>query len=154
MIGHYLTLSKWRPNFKPGNNEVQTTMVWLRFPQLPLEMFGEATLLGIANGVGNAVRLDPIIVEMIKTRYARVCVELDLNGPLSLNVLVWSRKQDIEYEDLHHICFACGRYSYKKEGCMKLSRTSWGGGINSRKWENLWEALQCNYFGRGCFPPM
>lgn len=89
VLDHYLIISKWKPNFKPGENEVRTTLVWLRFPLLPLKMFVESTLLSVGNAVGRAIKVDSITTEMIKGRYARVCVELDLNGPLSPNVLIW-----------------------------------------------------------------
>lgn len=108
VLDHYLTLSKWKPNFKPGDDAVHSTLVWLRPPTLPLKMFVESTLLGIGNAVGKAIKVDTITAEMIKARYAWVCVELNLNGPLPPNVLIWGRKQVIEYEGLHHICFHCG----------------------------------------------
>lgn len=101
---------------------------------LPLELFVESSLLGIGNVVGKVVKVDTITVEMIKARYARVCVELNLNGPLPPNVLVWGRKQPIEYEGLHHICFSCGRYGHKKEYCTGIPSSSEGRAItNSRK---------------------
>lgn len=77
----------------------------------------ESSLLTIGNTVETALKVDTITAEMIKARYARVCVELNLQGPLLPNVLVWGRKQPIEYEGLHHICFLCGRYGHKKDHC-------------------------------------
>lgn len=124
VLDHYLTLSKWKPNFKPGDTTVQSTLVWLRLPTLPLELFVESSLLGIGNAVGTAVKVDTITADMIKARYARVCVELNLQGPLPPNVLVWGRKQPIEYEGLHHICFLCGRYGHKKEHCSGAQPSS------------------------------
>lgn len=44
--------------------------------------------MGVAKGVGKEIRMDPITVEMIKARYARVCVELDLNDPFTNRVKV------------------------------------------------------------------
>lgn len=89
VLDHYLTISKWKSNFKPGENEVRTTLVWLRFPSLPLEMFVETNILRVGNAVGRAVKVDLITADMIKGWYARVCVELDLNGPLPPNILIW-----------------------------------------------------------------
>lgn len=30
IMGHYLAVSKWRSNFKPSDQEMATTLVWLR----------------------------------------------------------------------------------------------------------------------------
>lgn len=124
VMNHYLTISKWKPNFKPGETEITPTLVWLRFPLLPLEMFVEANLLSAGNAVGRAVKVDPITADMIKGRYARVCVELDFNGPLPPNVLLWGRKQTVEYEGLHHICYLCGKYGHKKEYCPSTRQST------------------------------
>lgn len=126
VLDHYLTISKWKPNFRPGANEIRSTLVWLRLPLLPLEMFVEDTLLRVGNAVGRAIKVDPFTADMFKGRYTRVCVELDLHGPLPPNVLIWGRKQPVEYEGLHHICYQYGRYGHKKDQCSAVT-TSPGG---------------------------
>lgn len=113
-MDHYLTISKWLPNFKPRDKDVRSTLVWLRFLQLPLKMFVETSLLQVGNAVGKAIKVDPFTTEMIKGRYARVCVELNLDGILPPNILVYGRKLAVEYEGLHHICFHCEGYGHKK----------------------------------------
>lgn len=128
VLDHYLTISKWTPNLKPGETEISRTLVWLRLPRLPLEMFVESTLLRVGNVIGRAIKVDSFTGEMIKGRYARVCVELDLHGPLPPNVLIWGRKQAVEYEGLHHICYQCGRYGHKKDQCPLLANPTGGEG--------------------------
>lgn len=116
-MGHYLTITKWKPNFKPVETAIHTTLVWIRFPTLPLEMFDDNSMLGIANVVGKAVRVDSHSVDRVKGKYARVCVELDLNATLVPNVLVWGKRQPVEYEGLPHICFSCGKHGHNQEHC-------------------------------------
>lgn len=41
VLGHYLTIAKWRPNLRPGSELVTKTMVWVRFPNLLLEFYDE-----------------------------------------------------------------------------------------------------------------
>lgn len=65
------------------------TLVWIRFPILPLEMFDNKSLMCIASVVGNAMKVDTSTLDKIKGPYARVFVELNLNGTLVPNVLVW-----------------------------------------------------------------
>lgn len=117
ILGHYLTITKWRPNFKLAENEIHTTLVWIRFLTLPLEMFDDKSLLGIANVVGKGVKVDTHSVDKVKGKYARVYMELDLNATLVPNVLVWGKKQPVEYEGLPHICFNYGKHGHKQELC-------------------------------------
>lgn len=83
-------------------------------------MFDDVQLLGIAKSIGKPVKVDTSSVAGINGRYARVCVELNLEGKLAPNVLVWGHKQPVEYEGLHKICFKCGRHGHKKEHCEPL----------------------------------
>lgn len=117
LMGHYLMISKWKPNFKPGDEEVHSTLVWICFPTLPLEMFDDNHLFHIGNAVGKTIKVDRNTVETAHGCFARVFVELNLGKPLPPNVLVWGRKRPVEYEGLHCICFKCGYYGHKMESC-------------------------------------
>ncbi|XP_057441868.1 uncharacterized protein LOC130733658 [Lotus japonicus] len=41
---HYLLVQRWRPMFKPGDDEVRKIAVWVRFPKLPQELYNETFL--------------------------------------------------------------------------------------------------------------
>lgn len=41
---HYLMVVKWKPNFCPFMEKVQSMLVLMRFPKLPLELFDEQVL--------------------------------------------------------------------------------------------------------------
>lgn len=58
ILGHYLTVTKWRPNFRPSMESVDSTLVWVRFPGLPLEFFDEEVLYALGNAVGKAIKID------------------------------------------------------------------------------------------------
>lgn len=132
ILGHYLTITKWRPNSKPSEMEVQTTLAWIRFPTLPLENFDDQSLLKIGNAVGKAIKVDSNTVGTTKGRYARVCVDLNLNEPLVPNILVWGRKQPVEYEGLPRICFKYGRHDHKMENCDKQQQGTPDGGSENK----------------------
>lgn len=36
VMGYYLIISTWRPNFDPSEVVNPTTLVWVRIPKLPL----------------------------------------------------------------------------------------------------------------------
>ena len=37
--GHYLSIRKWEPNFKPSIASVSLIVVWVQFPKLPIEYY-------------------------------------------------------------------------------------------------------------------
>lgn len=68
-------------------------MVWLRFRELPLEVFDEESLADLGELIGRTVKVDPISVDVYRGRYARVCVEMDLGKPLIPSVMVFGEPQ-------------------------------------------------------------
>lgn len=96
VLGYFLTITKWRPNFSPSQNTITTTMVWLRLPKLPLEMFEEKTLMWMGNSVGKALKVDICTSTTARGRSAKLCVEVDLDKPLKPNVMVYSQMFAIE----------------------------------------------------------
>lgn len=39
-MDYYLTVMKWRSNFRPSKQTVTTALISVRFRELPLEVFG------------------------------------------------------------------------------------------------------------------
>ncbi|KAI7995558.1 hypothetical protein LOK49_LG11G02102 [Camellia lanceoleosa] len=50
-------------------------------------------------------------------KFARVCIEMDLNRPLRPRFLLGKKSYAIEYESIHPFCFHCGRVDHCKELC-------------------------------------
>lgn len=113
VMGNYLTISKWRPNFSPSNNVIAGTLVWVRFPGLTLEMFDEKTLMWMGNSMGKALKVDICTSSAIRGKYAKVCIEVTLDRPLKPNVMVYGKRYVVEYEGLTRICFTCGQYGHR-----------------------------------------
>lgn len=44
ILGHYLMVVKWRPNFRSSRQMITSTLIWLQFCEVPLEMFDEESL--------------------------------------------------------------------------------------------------------------
>lgn len=117
VMGHYLTVAKWKMNFRPSVGIVQNTMVWVRFPELPMELFDEEVLFAMGNTIGKAIKIDDTTLIVRRGRYARVCIEVDLEKPLVPFITVLGVQQRVEYEGLHLICFGCGKYDHRSDGC-------------------------------------
>ncbi|KAG8474374.1 hypothetical protein CXB51_033788 [Gossypium anomalum] len=67
--------------------------------------------------VGNVIKLDDDTGNAQKGRFARMTILLDLNKPLISRTKVDGRIQQVEYESLPNLCFACGCYGHTKDMC-------------------------------------
>lgn len=95
VLGHYITISKWRPHFKSKDSTIQTTLACVCIPSIPVEMLEDPSLLNVRDCVGRAIRLDPNTTDMIRGWYARICVELNLDAPLMPTVVVRGKKYSV-----------------------------------------------------------
>lgn len=69
-MGHYLTISKWQPNFCPSSNKevlyakaTLKALVWLRFPKLPLKLYDKEVLYAMGDTIWKAIQVDDTAFE-------------------------------------------------------------------------------------------
>lgn len=55
---------------------------WIRFPKLPIEYFFAQWLHRVGNKIGRTLKVDVATFETSSGKYARACVEVDLQKPL------------------------------------------------------------------------
>ncbi|KAK2981990.1 hypothetical protein RJ640_007582 [Escallonia rubra] len=123
ILGHYLTVQKWKPQFRPHTEEITSTLAWVRFPELPIEYFDEEIMMRMGNTLGTAVKADKQTADSARGKFARVCIELNLSKPLIPKVWLNGHLQNVEYEGLYAVCFHCGKYGHKLESCPSLRKT-------------------------------
>lgn len=58
ILGHYVTVVKWRPKLCPSKEDISATTVWVHIPSLPLELFDEDIMLQVGSNLGMAVKVD------------------------------------------------------------------------------------------------
>ncbi|KAJ9187288.1 hypothetical protein P3X46_002761 [Hevea brasiliensis] len=100
VVGHYLTVHQWRPNFDPDLAQIEKAMVWIRVHNLPVE-------------IGVPIRIDDITLGVSPGKFARMCVKVDLTKPLLSKFKFRRRIHKIEYEGINLICFECGVYGHR-----------------------------------------
>ncbi|OMO81373.1 hypothetical protein COLO4_23636 [Corchorus olitorius] len=114
---HFLSIRQWTPGFKPGKTTFTTTAVWARLPRLSLELFDSMILKRIGNQIGRLLRFDANPASASRGKYARLCVEVDLDTPLLHSVKIGKDKQPILYETISDLCFSCGCIGHNKTNC-------------------------------------
>lgn len=115
--GHYLTIRPWTPNFYPSAATEESTMAWVRFPQLNLMYYDEDVLYAIASSIGKSIKIYVNTSLVTRGHFARVCVEVDLTKPLIAQFWLDGCWHAVEYEGFHVICFSCGKYGHLAEKC-------------------------------------
>lgn len=88
-------------------------------PCLNLIWYDDSFLLTLASTIGKPVKVDMHTLKVARGRFARICVEIDLNQPVVGRVGVEGRWHNVEYEGLHIICAQCGCYGHLLKDCPK-----------------------------------
>ncbi|XVE95436.1 hypothetical protein REPUB_Repub02eG0097000 [Reevesia pubescens] len=123
---HYLTVRRWKPGFRSEEATIDTVAAWVRFPGMPLEYYDEDIMRMMGNKIGRSVRVDRTTSNMMRGKFARMCVELDLMKPLVSKIFIGGRWQRIEYEGLRMLCFHCGKFGHSNLECEDRIREGEG----------------------------
>ncbi|XP_020240070.1 uncharacterized protein LOC109818934 [Cajanus cajan] len=122
LFDHYLIVRPWSPEFVASATKVDSTLVWIRFPGLGVMFYDESVLLTIASAIGKPIKVDLNTLNMTWGRFARVCVEINLNEPLVGRFFLNDIWYNVEYEGLHLLCSSCGCYGHVMRNCPTSAR--------------------------------
>lgn len=82
----FLSIKPWEPNFKPSMTNVSSIVVWIRLNELPIEYYKVEVLKQIGNSVGKVLRINTHTAAKARDRFARLCVQVDIDKPLVTNI--------------------------------------------------------------------
>ena len=119
---HFLSIRPWEPNFRPATANVSSMAVWIRLNELPIEYYNAKALHLIGKSIGNVLRVDTHTATETKGKFARLCVQIDVNKPLVTAILIGKFEQSICYEGIQKLCFGCGRVGHRKDCCPYIIR--------------------------------
>ncbi|KAG5062549.1 hypothetical protein JHK85_003732 [Glycine max] len=91
--------SQWKCSggFDLMDDNIDTTLVWILFPNLGMVYYDDSVLLTIALAMGTPLRVDMNTANLVRGRFTRVCIEIDLTvlvGKFYLN----GKWYNVEYE--------------------------------------------------------
>nr|POF22901.1 hypothetical protein CFP56_38188 [Quercus suber] len=67
--------------------------------------------------IGKVLRIDTHTALESQEKYARLCIQVDVEKPLINTILIGKFEQEVAYEGINKLCFSCGRIGHKKENC-------------------------------------
>nr|POE60561.1 uncharacterized protein CFP56_66079 [Quercus suber] len=115
--GNFLSIRPWEPDFHPASANVASVAVWIRLNELPIEYYNPEALLQIGKSIGNVLRIDSNTATESRGRFARICVQIDVDKPLVTAVLIGKFEHTVCYEGIQKLCFSCGRIGHRKDSC-------------------------------------
>ena len=119
---HFLATRQWETDFKASTATLSSVAVWIRLPELPIEYYDHDMPLKIGKVVGPVLRLDSNTAMGARVRFARLCVQVNLDKPLIKRVHTGKNVLSIQYEGINSLCFSCGRVRHRKEACPFIIR--------------------------------
>lgn len=123
VAGRILQLVPWRKGFQPTFEQLSAATIWIQLYHLPIELWNRDILETVASHFGKVLKVDDHTLSRSRTRFARVCIEIDLSAPLQQGV--WINYGDnsilvlIQYEKIRVFCFRCGIIGHGEAQCLK-----------------------------------
>ncbi|KAJ0980100.1 hypothetical protein J5N97_008355 [Dioscorea zingiberensis] len=122
--GMVLHLIPWKENFQPVFERLTTVVLWIQLHHLPTECWTMDNLETVASFFGTVVKIDEKVETDHRTKYARVCIEIDVEQPLKKGV--WVKKPYSSsstfvaavYDRLPVFCYKCGIIDHSAGTCQ------------------------------------
>ena len=117
---HFLSIRPWEPNFKSSSINMSSVAVWVRLYELPIEYYNAKALHQIGKTISNVLRMDTHTATEARGKFARLCVQIDIDKPFITVVKIGRFEQPVSYEGIHKLCFSCGRIGHRWENCLYI----------------------------------
>lgn len=114
---HFLSIRLREPFSKPSTANVSLIAVWVRICELPIELYDVEVLKQISKSIGKVLRIVSPTAMEARGKYARLCIQIDVNKPLVSTILIGHFEQIVPYEGIHSLRFSCGRLGHRFEAC-------------------------------------
>lgn len=107
MQDYYLAVNKWKPNFRPSQAKLLRMFVWVQFPEFPIEYYDMPILRRINSQIRVPIKIDMYTGALTRAKYAKVCVEVNIDQSLITQVHLEDFNQSIIYELITSFCLTC-----------------------------------------------
>lgn len=121
VFDHPLLLKRYEKGMSIGREIFDLSTVWIRLPELKLELWQPTYLSRLVSAVGTPLMADQATVQKTRLEYARVLVQLHEPSKLQENIQYTTpdgdQIQKIEYEWNPIPCHKCNRWGHQAKEC-------------------------------------
>lgn len=117
IMGHFLSVQNWEPNFVSANSKIQATTIQIRLSQLPIKFYDKEILEHVGMKIGKLLKIDTCTSATLKGRYAQICIQVPIEVPLQISVVIRDHRQPIEYEGEGILCKGCEGIGHLSKKC-------------------------------------
>lgn len=114
----------WNPDLDLNTDSLTSIPLWIQLPELDIKYWGVSSLSKICSVLGTPLKTDQYTKDKSMLRYARVLVEMPMNGPFPDHVDFFNEanimmRQEIFYEWLPIRCSHCQMLGHDLSVCRK-----------------------------------
>ncbi|KAJ0987953.1 hypothetical protein J5N97_006309 [Dioscorea zingiberensis] len=121
LFGASLQLAPWQPCFEPAFMHLTKALVWVQLHNFPVDFWDEASLRNHTVAIGKLVKVDEFTISLSRTKFARVCLEIDLAAPLKRGFWLEDGARRlfvmVLYERAPTFCHSCGVVGHEANTC-------------------------------------
>ncbi|XP_062021028.1 uncharacterized protein LOC133737508 [Rosa rugosa] len=117
--GRIFHIRKWSPSFNPREDAIETLVLWIRLPNLPLHFWSREAIQPIVQVIGRFIKLDERTEESenkIPLKRVLVVREAD-EGDLPFDLVSPPTKVYASYEAIFEVCFECVSHKHVIHKC-------------------------------------
>ena len=118
-----MLLRKWTPGIVPETFVFDSVPVWIKLGRIPLELWTDAGLVVVASAIGKPLSVDLATKERCRLSYARICVELNVDSTMPIEITVNLRGEEfivpVTYEWKPRKCNLCHSFGHSQSTCPK-----------------------------------
>lgn len=132
----YLVLKDWHRMLKPAQEQPSKIPAWVKFHDLPFELWNKELLSRIASTIGRPLHVDQATAKSAKqpglihtkTSKARICIEINAEHDLPEEVTIVVEGESViipvAYQVLPPMCNVCHVFGHSIAQCAKKASTS------------------------------
>lgn len=119
-----LFLTPWFPDFDPSTAVITKLPIWVRLPNLQVNLWHFTVFQGIGNSLGRHLATDTSRLEKRLYTYARICAEIDISKGLPDQIILkigdfhWT--QTLDYENTAFRCRNCHLTGHLHRSCPAI----------------------------------
>ena len=119
----FLALYRWYIGFNPLNNTPVNNLIWVKCPNLPLELWSNESLEMIGNAIGRFVYVDRWCLGERDKRIAWILIQRSFRGGCPDHIEIsWKNQtinQRLDFWGIPFRCAACRRTGHLVKNCPK-----------------------------------